>query len=338
MNLTRVSQLLRLYLTLLAFGLPVLAAGTSSNSPPVILLPYLDSGGRLTNGSHDWLRWKYSLDSKERAKWAQLMQWATEITLTNKSQLQVRLEALGLDSSRVKGGCGVNEVCEAILAAGFLNDIKSLELMDAGIKEAQPLATSYLTGIVTMEGVLGDREQLSLAEEFHVRRAGDQSLRAALTNQEVIPFGLSDAGAKVWRMLIWRAIVKRDLANTAWLKVVVNEQGWPLRSKIGKDASQAAWLLVQHADRDPAFQVQALRLMEPLVARQEVETKNYAMLYDRVFGELNGRQRYGTQMICKDGRFVMQPVEEQQGLEKRRQAVGLPSLNEQLKRFASRSC
>ena len=49
-----------------------------------------------------------------------------------------------------------------------------------------------------------------------------------------------------------------DTENTAWLKGIVNKQGWPTISDIGKDGFNAAWLLVQHADTDRAFQKQCL--------------------------------------------------------------------------------
>jgi hypothetical protein len=45
-----------------------------------------------------------------------------------------------------------------------------------------------------------------------------------------------------------------DAANTARMKRIVAERGWPGRSLVGDDGAQAAWLLVQHADHDPAFQ------------------------------------------------------------------------------------
>jgi hypothetical protein len=45
-----------------------------------------------------------------------------------------------------------------------------------------------------------------------------------------------------------------DATNTARMKAIVQACSWPGRSLVGEDGAQAAWLLVQHADRDPAFQ------------------------------------------------------------------------------------
>jgi hypothetical protein len=40
--------------------------------------------------------------------------------------------------------------------------------------------------------------------------------------------------------------------NAEWLKGVISEHGWPGRSLVGENGSDAAWLLVQHADHLPA--------------------------------------------------------------------------------------
>lgn len=53
-----------------------------------------------------------------------------------------------------------------------------------------------------------------------------------------------------------------DIKNTTRVKGIVEEFGWPTSKMVGEDASQAAWLLVQHADLDPSFQNKCLLLMQ----------------------------------------------------------------------------
>jgi len=53
-------------------------------------------------------------------------------------------------------------------------------------------------------------------------------------------------------------------AHTARLKALVKANGWPHLSLVGAEASQAAWLLVQHADTDRSWQREALEQMEAL--------------------------------------------------------------------------
>lgn len=113
-----------------------------------------------------------------------------------------------------------------------------------------------------------------------------------------------------------------DTDNTAWLEIVVDEVGWPTISAVGEEASNAAWLLVQHADHQPDFQVRCLELMKSLPSG-EVKLSNIAYLEDRVRVAKNLPQIYGTQFIKVDGHFVAQPIENEAELEQRRAAMGL---------------
>ena len=45
-----------------------------------------------------------------------------------------------------------------------------------------------------------------------------------------------------------------DAVHTARLKAIVAAHGWPTVAQVGQDGADAAWLLAQHADKDPAFQ------------------------------------------------------------------------------------
>ena len=119
-----------------------------------------------------------------------------------------------------------------------------------------------------------------------------------------------------------------DSANTSWLKAVVARRGWPGRSAVGPDASGAAFLIVQHAVHDSAFQAQALSLMERGVATGEVRGADVAMLADRVAVHRGQPQRYGTQAKLIDGRMVLDPIADSAHVDARRAALGMPPLRE----------
>ena len=119
-----------------------------------------------------------------------------------------------------------------------------------------------------------------------------------------------------------------DSANTTWLKAVVARRGWPGRSEVGPEASNAAFLIVQHAVHDSAFQAQALSLMERGVANGEVRGADVAMLADRVAVHRGQPQRYGTQAKLLEGRRVLDPIADSAHVDERRAALGMPPLRE----------
>lgn len=114
-----------------------------------------------------------------------------------------------------------------------------------------------------------------------------------------------------------------DRNHAARLKEIIEKIGWPTRSKVGDEASTAAWVLVQHADHDVAFQQACLDLMK-LEPKEEVDQTNIAFLEDRVRVNMGKPTLYGTQFDhSKDGEFSALPIEDRENLNERRQSVGL---------------
>jgi len=114
-----------------------------------------------------------------------------------------------------------------------------------------------------------------------------------------------------------------DKKNTLRMKEIVAEIGWPSVSKVGADASNKAWLIVQHADHDRAFQKECLELMKAL-PKQEVLQANIAYLEDRVLVGLGLPQRYGTQFYRNEaGEMCVRPIEERERVDERRALMGL---------------
>lgn len=125
-----------------------------------------------------------------------------------------------------------------------------------------------------------------------------------------------------------------DAVHTARLKAIVAAQGWPTVAQVGQDGADAAWLLAQHADSDPAFQRSVAEAMKPLVASGQVKASNYAYLWDRT----HDPQRYGTQGRCADkGHWEPRTVEAPETLDERRAQMGLPSMAE-YQALVSRHC
>lgn len=126
---------------------------------------------------------------------------------------------------------------------------------------------------------------------------------------------------------------KIDTENTAWMKTVIEKHGWPGKSMVGEDGALAAFLMVQHADRDPEFQRKCLPLLEKAVQAAEANGGHLAYLTDRVLVAEGKPQRYGSQFHVEGGKSVPRPLEDPDNVDARRKAVGLPPLAEYAKQM-----
>lgn len=127
-----------------------------------------------------------------------------------------------------------------------------------------------------------------------------------------------------------------DKKNTARMKEIIQQYGWPGFNIVGKDGALSAWLLVQHADHDREFQKKCLALLKEAADRGNAAKPHLALLTDRVLLAEGKKQLYGTQFEVKDGEFVPLPIEDEVNVDARRKEVGLDTLEEykqQLKQF-----
>jgi hypothetical protein len=122
----------------------------------------------------------------------------------------------------------------------------------------------------------------------------------------------------------WDSLKEVDEKSSQVLRRAIAQYGWPGKSLVGDDGAHAAWLLVQHADRDVALQKDVLARMKPMVATGEVRKADYAYLEDRVAVAEHRKQRYGTQF--KDGE--PQLIEDEAHVDERRKEVGLGTMTE----------
>ncbi|WP_230202830.1 DUF6624 domain-containing protein [Parafrankia discariae] len=122
-----------------------------------------------------------------------------------------------------------------------------------------------------------------------------------------------------------------DEDNTAWLRNVVAEHGWPDSSLVGEAGAHDAWLLAQHADHDPVFQAECLELLAAAVDSGAASPADLAYLTDRVRRARGDLQLYGTQFWRGAdglGELRPQPIAEPDRLDERRAAAGLGPFDE----------
>ncbi len=127
------------------------------------------------------------------------------------------------------------------------------------------------------------------------------------------------------------ALLKRiaavDSANTQQLDELVARHGWPDRSRVGIDAAEAAFLVVQHSPSHD-FQERMLELLRAAAERGEADRSDVAMLTDRVLVHEGRPQLYGTQFRIEHGQLVPYPIADVEGVDAARAAMGLMPMRE----------
>jgi hypothetical protein len=117
--------------------------------------------------------------------------------------------------------------------------------------------------------------------------------------------------------------------NARKLEEVISAYGWPGTALVADDGAKAAWLIVQHAIGLPSFQRCCLDLLQKSASAHEVPSWQSAYLLDRIRVFEGKPQVYGTQFDRDEqGEMSPCPVEDVGGLNERRAALGLDSIEE----------
>lgn len=130
----------------------------------------------------------------------------------------------------------------------------------------------------------------------------------------------------------WNYLVDRK--NTARLKEIIAEFGWPTINLVGKKGSRNAWLLAQHADEDRSFQYLALKLMKKIYKKDpsSLDPANIAYLTDRLLVAGRKKQEFGTQFYINNrGKLVLSPLKNPKTVNKRREKYNLGPIEKDLK-------
>jgi len=309
---------------------PVVAA--ASPPTPAPLAAYIHDG-RFDPGDYGWLRGMFDgASAADVSAYRSIVDWRRRCRASDMAETRADLVALG-----VTAGSSLDTIpyrsllCDQVATLPEPLDLHNWTGFSHDVSVVRPIAASYLAAVAAAEDAAGS-DTPNLQDALRGRVIGEQTLRSGIESASgpaaISSFALDltaqQRGILAAELAI--ALATRDHANTAWLKGLVAARGWPKRSEVGEAAAKSAWLLVQHADADPAFQVQALRAMKPLVAAGDADRRKYAYLYDRVMLKLTGLQHYATQLTCQSGRYVPLPTEAMSKVDEERKQVGLESL------------
>lgn len=120
------------------------------------------------------------------------------------------------------------------------------------------------------------------------------------------------------------------LENATELQEIVNDIGYPTTDKVGKKASAAAWLIVQHAISAPDFMCRYAEHLARAVNDGEASAIQLAYLQDRIAVFSGQPQLYGTQFDWDDnGQLSPNPYDDRALVDARRKQLGMNTLAEQ---------
>ena len=174
---------------------------------------------------------------------------------------------------------------------------------------------ALLASCVTLKRTGGD-----LKTELEAMLEMDQSQR-----MQMIRIGKKYGSASPEMEALWKKQKTIDAANTARLVEIVEQVGWPGIRLVGEPAARGAFLVLQHADY--ALQKNYLPLFRTAVAAGEARPWNLALLEDRVLTREGKNQLYGSQWRKNsDDVWELYPIEDEPGVDKRRQALGMPPI------------
>lgn len=150
---------------------------------------------------------------------------------------------------------------------------------------------------------------------------------------------LKNADLQLWNKLIQSGqlgngyneeMEKLHNSNAKELRDIVDKIGYPTINKVGKEASEAAWLVIQHAIAQPDFMRKCAQLLEDAVRENTADPKNLAYLTDRIAVFEGKPQMYGTQFDWDEkGELSPNPYDDLGKVNQRRKSIGLNTLEEQ---------
>lgn len=125
----------------------------------------------------------------------------------------------------------------------------------------------------------------------------------------------------------------KDSVNLIKVKAILDKHGWVGADKVGGQANQTLFLVIQHADL--ATQQQYLPMMREAVVNKKASGSNLALLEDRIALREGRKQMYGSQIgrNKETGMYYVLPLEDPDNVDKRRAEVGLGPLADYVKRW-----
>lgn len=132
---------------------------------------------------------------------------------------------------------------------------------------------------------------------------------------------------------IGKAMMYKDSINLVMITEILDEYGWVGADKVGGQANQTLFLVIQHSDLKT--QQKYLPMMREAVKNKNANASALALLEDRVALGEGKRQIYGSQIGYDNetNKSFVLPLEDPDNVDKRRAGVGLGLLSDYVKRW-----
>lgn len=208
--------------------------------------------------------------------------------------------------------------------------------------QSQSHENAHDHGLNSHEGYENDRDELVIGVKYNdefvpayptpITRYSIDEIRAELESmydqdQRLVQSALGQHAIDDLTPAQIRAI---DYAHAQRLQEIVDHIGWPTRELVGLKATQAAYMVIQHAGDDIEFQNRCLALMVDLVEEGELPASYVALLTDRIRVFQHKPQVFGTQMMMAKNELGLLvptptvPIEDPSQLDNRRKLMGMP--------------
>jgi hypothetical protein len=112
-----------------------------------------------------------------------------------------------------------------------------------------------------------------------------------------------------------------DAENVQELKKLLPADGWFRNGRDGYQVTHGAWLIAQHSP-DVEFRAYALKKLEERLPARDVDPKDYALTFDRVQMDRGLPQRFGSQIVCSDGKLAHYAIANEAEVDRYREAIG----------------
>jgi hypothetical protein len=130
-----------------------------------------------------------------------------------------------------------------------------------------------------------------------------------------------------------KIMVLKDSLNLIKIVKILDEKGWIGKDKVGQQANQTLFLVIQHSDLK--IQQKYLPMMREAVKKGNANSSSLALLEDRIALGEGKKQIYGSQIGTNPTtktQYVL-PLEDPDNVDKRRTEVGLGTLADYVKNW-----